>query len=196
MNIRNREGAEPLNGGTPYLCNTSNEYIPAYLMQDGKGNATVSVFNATGIHPESRYDYHKEYGINDTNLKDFYQTNEIESINPNNKYVPIQKNTEIEHIALGAGIALPIGTIFMNSDARDKTVYVVKKLDDKLQTLGIFAKDGKKINLNGKTAKNGVMVLKKLAFKGGSLNKQFNIANKYQTFETPVDENKLSILAR
>jgi hypothetical protein len=209
MNIRNREGASPLNEGTPYVCNTTNEFIPAYLMQDGKGNATVSVFNATGINPENRFDYHQKLGINNSNAKDFYATNEIESINPMNKYVPIQKNTEIDNIELatiGAGIALPVGTIFMNTDARDKTVYEVKRFIKKIEengsqkeipTLGIFKKGGGKINLNSKTAKNGVMVLKKMAFRGGNLNKQFNIAsNHYGLTQEPEEGKNLSLISR
>ena len=60
--------------------------------------------------------------------------------------------------------------------------------------------------MNGLTAKNGVMVLKhlnkagkQLAFRGTGLgfNKQYKIiSNPYQKTETPVEGDKLSLIAR
>ena len=124
----------------------------------------------------------------------FFAQNNIESINPDNRFVPIQRTKEIDYIELGAGIALPVGLTFMNSDVRDKTLYVVERVKDKLR---IVCKNGK-IKIGGK----GVTILKHVAkpvFKGNSnfYNKQFNIvSNPYQKIETPIEGEKLSILTK
>lgn len=208
MSLRSRDGVMALNNGTAYEMSTSDENIPAFMMQDGYGNMTVSVFNAVDINSQPRFDYFKEFGITDSNRAKFFADNKIESINSNNRYVPIQKNKEIDYIALGAGLSLPLGLTFLNSDNRDKAVYVVKKIMDKAGKdtgkLGIF-KQGGKISLNGLTAKNGAMVLKhvsgygkKLVFRGNSanLNRTYNVVtNPYQKFETPVEGEKLSLIA-
>ena len=103
---------------------------------------------------------------------------------------------------LGAGIAIPVGTVFTNANARDKAEYVVKEIGGKL---GIVKKDGGKIVMDGKTAKNGVMILKhikKVIFKGAPkkkvyYNKQYNFAsNPYKQPEQTIEGEKLSILAK
>ena len=203
MSLRSKDGVDALNNGTAYLMETSDEYVPAFMMQDGSGNITVSVFNATDIDVDPRVDYFKKYGITEKNREKFFAENEIESINPNNRYVPIQKNKDIEAIYLAGGMTLPIGLTFMNADARDKAIYIVKKIQDKI---GIVRQGTNEfIRLNGKTAKNGVMVLKHIAKKAknpcfrGSVgyNKQYNlVTNPYQKIEMPVEGEKLSILAR
>lgn len=179
-NIRNRSGVNALNNGTAYSAMTSDKNIPAFIMQDGYGNMTVSIFNATGINVNNRFDYFKSLGITDENKKSFFEENKIDSFNPDNRYVPIQKNVDIDFIELCAGISLPLGLTFLNSDARDKAEYIIKKIDNKFR---IVNKNGGKISLNGFTAKNGVMVLKhakdigkRLAFKG-SYNTQYQIFN-------------------
>ena len=202
--IRNREGVDALNNGTVYQAITSDkDNIPAFLTQDGYGNMTVSVFNATGINPLSRFDYFKELGINEKNKDAFFAKNNIESINKNNRYVPIQANKDIDFIELAAGISLPVGLTFINSDSRDKSIYTVQKVGEKFR---IVNKSGKKISLNGITAKNGAMVLKhvsksakRIAFRGSSqtLNKQYNIvSNPYGKIEATINGKKLLIVSK
>ena len=194
IGIRSREGVQALSNGTAYMLRTNSEEIPAYLMQDAYGNMTISVFNATDIDPKHRVDYFEKFGINEENKKKFFEENDIESINPDNRFVPIQRSKEIDYIELGAGIALPVGLTFMNSDLRDKAVYVVERVKDKLR---IVSKSGK-----FKISSKGVTVLKHVAkpvFKGGSkfYNKQYNIvSNPYRKTEAPVEGEKLSILAK
>ena len=203
LGIRSREGVDALNNGTVYNVSTSNEHIPAMLMQDGYGNMTVSVFNSLGIDPHSRINYFDKLGITPKNKAKFFADNHIESINPDNPYVPIQKQEEIDFIELGAGLSLPLGLTFMNSDSRDKALYVVKKIGDKFR---IENKNGGKIVLNGLTAKNGAMVLKhasdvgkRVVFRGSSqvLNKQYKIvSNPYQKIENSIDGQKLSLISK
>ncbi len=219
MSIRNRDGVTALNNGTAYMMNTSDENIPAFMMQDGYGNMTVSVFNATGISTNARFDYFKQLGITDKNKDKFFADNNIESFNKNNRYVPIQAKKELDYIELGAGLSLPLGLVFMNSDTRDKALYEVakftKKIKEKIgdkeiekavETIGIKRKNGGKIILDGLTAKNGAMVLKhvsgfgkKVVFRGSSqtINKQYKIvSNPYQKFEAPVEGEKLSLISK
>ena len=103
-------------------------------------------------------------------------------------------------IMLGAGVAVPVGTVFTNSNAKDKTEYVVKEVGGKI---GIVRKDGKKIIMNGKTSKNGVMILKHIKnviFRGSNTkayNAQFKYAsNPYKNVEQPEEGQKLSIISK
>ncbi len=146
----------------------------AIMMQGADGEIAVSVFNSGGISHDNRVNYFekltKETGIdlNDPQKrKKFFEENNIDSVNFNNPYVPIQKRSEIDAIMLGAGIALPIGTLFINANGNDNLEYIVKQVKN---GLGIVRKDGKKIVMDGLTAKNGVMVLRKLSFKGSHNN--------------------------
>ena len=87
----------------------------------------------------------------------------------------------------------------MNSNMKDKAEYVVKEIGGKL---GIVRKDGGKIVMDGKTSKNGVMILKhlkKIAFRGRKpyYNKQYNIVSNPYTKAESIEEGKnLSIIAR
>lgn len=168
----------------------------AYLQHNAQGNMTVSIFNADGINHSNRFDYFKEYGLDtEDKRKKFFADNNIESINPSNKYIPIQKKSEIDYIMLGAGVAIPVGTVFTNANVRDKAKYVVKEINGKL---GIF-REGGKIVMDGLTSKNGVMILKhvkNIAFRG-NINKQYNIVSNPYKSVVPVEEGqKLSIIAR
>ena len=134
-----------------------------------------------------------KYGINNEIqnkcndlLENINSYNNIDSINPNNRYVPIQPKAEMDSIVLGSAIALPVGTVFMNANARDKARYVVNEFG------AIVKEGGGKIVMDGLTSKNGVMILrhlKKVAFKGKQhktyFNPQYNFAsNPYQKAET------------
>ena len=210
MKIRSREGVDALNNGTAYMMKTSEKNIPAFMMQDGFGNMTVSVFNATGIKRNPRFNYFDELKINENNREETFKKENIESFNEKNPYVPIQKNNEIEYIALGSAISLPLGLTFLNSDLRDKTEYIIDHIKDKktgeIIGRGIFKKGGGNISLNSLTAKNGTMILKhvkklgqQLAFRSNSpvYQKQFNIvSNPYNKIETPLEGEKLSLIAR
>lgn len=168
------DGGEALNNGTPYRASTSAPEVPAILMQDGYGNISVSVFDATGV---------------DTN----------------NRAMPHQKDHGIDYIMLGAGLSLPIGLTFTNTNGKDKATYIVQDIfkDGKCIGRGLKVKEGSYIALNNDTLRNGVMVLKhtakKLMFRGNSrqINKQYNIvSNPYKKIETPQEGQNLSIIAK
>ena len=98
-------------------------------------------------------------------------------------------------IVLGAGVAIPVGTVFMNANSKDKTEYVVKEVGNKK---AIVRKDGGKIIMDGKTAKNGVMILKKIKniiFKGHQNQySQYNfVSNPYKQKEPEKNGHMLSI---
>lgn len=171
----------------------------AYMMQNANGDITVSVFNVGDLEFSNRYDYFQKYALDtEEKRKQFFEDNNIESINPNNPYVPILPKSDLDMIMLGAGVALPVGTVFMNANAKDKTEYVVKEVGNKK---AIVRKDGGKIIMDGMTAKNGVMILKKIKniiFKGHQ-NKysQYNfVSNPYMHNEPVVEGQNLSIIAR
>lgn len=110
------------------------------------------------------------------------------------------KPSEIDMLILGAGVALPVGTVFANAMSKDKTEYVVKEINGKK---GIVRKDGKKIIMDSMTSKNGVMILKRIKniiFRGAPkkvyYNKQYNFAsNPYKQIEQSAEGEKLSIIA-
>ena len=177
----------------------------AYLMQSANGDMAISIFKAGAIDHGNRVNYFEKYK-DEYNLKSdadwqrFLKDNNIESINPDNKYVPVQPKSELDSIVLGAGIALPIGTIFVNAKARDNAKYVVKQVNGKL---AIAREDGKKIVMDGQTSKNGVMILKKLrkiAFKGsqGFYNNQYNImsSNSYSKIRNAEQGKNLSLVSK
>ena len=171
----------------------------AYMMQNANGEVTVSVFNVGDLEFSNRYDYFKKYGLDtEEKRKKFFEENNIESINPNNPYVPILPKSDLDMIVLGAGVAIPVGTVFMNANLKDKTEYVVKEVGNKK---AIVRKDGGKIIMDGKTAKNGVMILRKIKniiFKGHQ-NKysQYNfVSNPYKQNKPAEEGQKLSIIAK
>ncbi len=215
--VRELEEMRPLNNGTPYKVypkvvengaeQSYHEQLPAILMQDAHGNMAISIFNALGINPDHRAIYDKEHFKNDN----------IDTINSDNKYVPKQHKAEIDYIKLGAGMSIPVGTEFINILTKEK--YVAKYINNEL----VIAAENGKIVLDGKTAKYGRMLLttikeaaqkgkrvlnhknvataaKKAAvsFKGNAYyNKQYNIVtNPYKKAETPIEGEKLSIVAR
>ena len=171
----------------------------AYLMQSSNGDMTVSVFNADGIDHGNRVNYFEKYGItNEAERKKFFEDNNIQSINPNNPYIPIQPKSDLDYIMLGAGLALPVGTVFKNANIRDKAKYVVKEINGKS---AIFKEGGGKIIMDGLTAKNGVMILKKLAFRGAKnrtyYNTQYHFATRpYSQQEEAKAGQNLSVIVR
>lgn len=181
----------------------------AYMMQSSNGDMTISLFNAGDIDFSNRCNYfekiQKDYKVDlstEEKRKKFFEENNIVSINPNNKYVPIQPKSEMDAILLGAGIAIPAGTVFTNANARDKARYVVKEIGGKL---GIVKEGGGKIVMDSLTSKNGVMILKhikNIVFKGAQkkkvyYNAQYNfVSNPYKKQDDVVSGEKLSIVAR
>ena len=158
------------------MLGSSSDTCPAYLMQNAENDMAITIFNANGININNQFDYFKEYGLDDENKrKEFFEKNHIQSINPDNKYVPIQKSLEIAPIMLG-GATIAVGTVFENINSDDKTKYVVKLNQNNQRVLASVSESGKLI-LNGLTAKNGVMVLRKVAqkitFKGFGYYNQF-----------------------
>ena len=172
----------------------------AYMMQSTDGDMAISVFNASGINHDNRHNYFKDFDIEDKGKRlQFFKDNNIETLNIDNPYIPIQEKSSMDAILMGAGVAIPVGTVFINADSRDKAKYVVEQIGDRL---GIVRKDGSKtgkIILDGITAKNGVMILRKLkniAFKG-SLNQQYHFSqNAYQINNKPEVGNQLSLVLR
>jgi len=169
----------------------------AYMTQSPDGDIAISIFNAGGIDHNNRVNYFEKYGKHTKSEREqFLRENNIETMNPDNPYIPIQPKSELDAILMGAGVTIPLGTVFFNADARDKARYVVEKIGDRI---GIVKEGGKKIIMDGITAKNGVMILRKaLSFKGkGVYNKQYNFAsNPYQQMPTQEQGKKLSIVAR
>ncbi len=170
----------------------------AYMMYSADGNAAISIFDAGAIDFGNRYDYFKKYGIrSQAELQDFLRKNNAQTINPENRYVPLIPKSEIDAIILAGGIALPVGTVFVNSNARDKARYVVQQAKDGLK---IVKEGGGKIIMDCFTSKNGVMILKRLGFRGSKrplFNKQFNIfSNPYKISESVEEGKNLSILFR
>ncbi len=172
----------------------------AYMMQGADGDMAISIFNAGGIDRRNRVNYYEKYGLHTKEQKEqFFRDNNIRSINPNNPYIPIQEKSELDAILMGAGVSIPIGTVFMNADARDKAKYVVEKIGN---TIGIVREGGKKIIMDGMTAENGVMVLKKVknvAFRGSVRlnNQKYIIGSNLYTKSAEREQGKnLSLIAQ
>lgn len=172
----------------------------AFMMLGDDGDMAISVFNAAGIDHGNRVNYYEKYGLHTKSEREkFIRDNNIETINPNNPYIPIQQKTEMDAILMGAGVAIPLGTIFINADSRDKTKYIVKEINNRI---GIVRADGKKIIMDGLTAKNGTMILRKLkniAFRGSqnTYNQQYNIVSNPYGKTTEVKTGKaLSVISQ
>ena len=175
----------------------------AYMMQNANGDMTVTLMNAGDVEFGNRVDYFAKYGLDtEEKRKNFFEENNIDSINPENRYVPILPKSEVDSILLAAGVSIPVGTIFMNSNTRDKARYVVKDLGNGMR--GIVKEGGGKIIMDGLTSKNGVMILKhikNIVFKGNKhreyYNPQYNfVSNPYKQKEIPVEGEKLSLLSK
>ena len=80
--------------------------------------------------------------MNEKNKDRIFRENNIDSINKDNPYVPIQLSRNIEYIELPSGTSLPIGTVFANSDIRDKAKYVVQRIKS-TNGLGIVKEKGR-----------------------------------------------------
>ena len=169
------------------------------------GDVTVSLFNAAGVNPDNRHNYFDDEDRKldtEEKRKQYFEENNITSINPNNKYVPILPRTEVDYLLLSAGISLPAGMILINSNKSDKSRYVVKVLNNGRRA--ITKEGGGKIIMDGLTSRNGVMILtnaiKRIAFKGNNkpfYNETFNIAPKpYINKSENLVGEKLSILAQ
>lgn len=170
------------------------------------GDVTISLFNATGVNPDNRHNYFDDEDRKlDTEAKrqKYFKDNNIISINPNNKYVPILPRTEVDYLLLGAGVSLPAGMILKNSNKNDKSRYIVKVLSNGRRA--IVKEGGGKIIMDGLTSRNGVMILtnavKKIAFRGSSnkpfYNETFNIiSNPYKNKIKDQVGQKLSITSR
>ncbi|MCQ2739029.1 MAG: alpha-amylase family glycosyl hydrolase [bacterium] len=182
--IRSTAGVEPINNGTPYILETNNNEIPAFMYQDSKGNVAFSVLNLSDIDSHNRHDYTANRSC----------ANNVNTINNENKYVPVQSDKEIDGLILPAGLALTAGMMFKNINGNDTNEYIVK-LEDGIYKL--VEKVSNKIKLNGKTTKNGVMILKHIPFRGNSINKQYNIVtNPYAKKDNSINGSKLLIVAK
>lgn len=169
------------------------------------GDVTISLFNAAGVNPDNRHNYFDDEDRKlDTEEKrqKYFKENNIYSINPNNKYVPILPKTELDYLLLGAGVSLPAGMILVNSNKNDKSRYIVKVLANGKRA--IVKEGGGKIIMDGLTSRNGVMILtnaiKKIAFRGSNkqfFNKTFNIvSNPYENRPQYTVGQKLSVTSR
>ena len=178
----------------------------ALMRQSANGtDITVSLFNASGVNADNRHNYFDDedrHFSSEKERRDYFEKNNIISINPNNKYVPILPKSEVDYIVLGAGVTLPVGMIFVNSNTIDKTRYIVQKLSDGKR---VIAKEGGgKIIMDGITSKNGVMILRnlarKIAFRGKQqafYNEKFNIvSNPYKKQHDVESGKQLSLISR
>ena len=142
-------------------------------------------------------------GIEDpAKRKKFFEDNNIESIDSENRYVPIRPKSELDYILLGSAVSLPVGMIFMNANSKDKNIYEVADINGKR---AIVKKGGGKIILDGKTAKDGVMVLKKvikkIGFRGKNNNQFYNekfniVSNPYKQKELTETGKNLSLVSK
>ena len=178
MKMRSQDGLEAINNGTPYILSTSNPNVPAYMFQDGDGNVAISVLNATDKQTAHRAEYDKK----------------------GNKHVPAQKELELDEIILPAGIALTAGAVFANISGKDGSKYIVELKDGIYRLKRKAGEAFAKIKMNNDTAKNGVMILKKVsktAFKGKNLNSQYNfVSNPYAKNKNAELGHNLSIVSR
>ena len=186
----------------------------AYMMQGSDGKIAISLFNAAGIDHRNRVNYFEKYNkykdeekeqfIKDNNIRRIEKYNSddlnraLKSKRKYNPYVPMQEKTELDAILMGAGVTIPLGTVFYNVCGNDdKTEYIVKKIKDKI---GIVRADGKKIIMDGLTSRHGVMMLTN--FRGrqnnnGIYTKQFNIvSNPYKSTNVQTKGEKLSVISR
>ena len=173
----------------------------AYLRQSANGDMTISIVDTGWVNNDNRYDYFKHYGLETKDdVQHFFKINNIDSINPENKYVPIMNRTEFDYILLGAGIALPTGLTFTNANGKDKVKYIVEKIGEYYK---IARQDGKKIVMDGLTSRNGVMLLKhtkKIGFKGNAATKLhnsiYNVANTaYKNVSSAEYGKNLSVIS-
>ena len=138
----------------------------------------------------------KQYLNSNINTKNVnsMNTNTITVGNFNNIYNTSSNTVELSEIALPVGISLAAGTTFVNIASKDKTEYVIDKLGH------LVRKDGKKIVMNGDTAKHGAMFLKKasrIIFKGNHLNSKYYIQiNPYRKTEKTEIGSNLSLIAK
>jgi len=182
----------------------------AYMMQGSDGRTAISVFNAAGIYHGNRVNYFEKFNKHsDKEIEDFIADNNIDRIESYNSddlnkslksnrkynpYVPMQEKTVLDAILMGAGVTIPVGTVFYNICRNDKTEYIVKKIKDKI---GIVRADGKKIVMDGLTAKHGVLMLTNFrGHQNNFYNKKYNIVtNPYKTSKTIAKGQKLSYIA-
>lgn len=180
----------------------------AFLMHSTDGDMAISVLNAEGIDHRNRVNYFEKFGLDTVEKQEeFFKRNNIERFDIQgmhknrkyNPYIPMQERSEFDAILMGAGVTIPLGTMFINTDVRDTAKYIVRKINDRI---GIFREDGKKIVMDGLTAKNGALILRKVAFKGRSAeksfyNKQYNfVSNIYEKPEAKESGKYLSLISK
>lgn len=207
MGLRSQAGAEALNQGTLYLAHTSaGESIPAWLMQDGYGNMTVSIVNLSGLNHGHRHDYYADNDINDKNKAEKLGPDNlnVRSINPDNRFVPIIKKQEVDYIEF-EGFNLPENLEFTNINPADKAVYVTKFFDGVTRLVRKADQFGTKFVMNGSTSENGVMILKRtvrkaISSRGRHINPQYNIVSNPQNLYAPAlpvkQGEKLSLISK
>ncbi len=171
LKIRSIKGLEALNNGDPYMLETNVPETMAMLFHDSEDNAAITVMNAVGLNKHS-----------------------IDNDNP----IPSAKDIELKDILLPAGIALPVGTVFMNAvNENDGAKYLIQKLQDGMYHL--IREGGGNIALNKDTTTHGAMFLKrisKVAFRGKNINKQYHIvSNPYQSVNKTNLGKNLSIIS-
>ena len=172
----------------------------------------ISMINLTGYDHANRINYFERLKLQNVEerAKAFEQKSEdsIVSVNPDNPLVPIQKAYKLSYIELPPEITLPVGTTFYNAvKGCEADKFIVDYIEDNGRKFLGIVRDiaqgfGREIVINGKTGRNGVMVLKhaaKVAFKGNSINKQYNVTcpiyKNYSADNSMTVGQNLSILA-
>ena len=172
----------------------------------------ISLINLTGYDHANRINYFERLKLENAedraNAFNQDSLDSIVSVNPDNPMVPIQKAYSLSHIEFPPEITLPVGTTFYNAVKGCETdEFIVKYIEKEgRKFLGLIRNKaqgfGENIVINGKTGRNGVMVLKKVAkvaFKGNNINKQYNVTcpiyKNYGVDNSMTIGQNLSILA-
>lgn len=194
INLRAPNGKlNAINEGSPFYVNQvdakDGTKVGATMFVDPEGNTAISLFNMSGLSPNSRKSY---------------------DANAQNPYIPKLNEIKIDKIPLCLG--LTAGMAFKNVMENDDTIYKVVKEGlsyciKRFEQIGGGRLKQIDIVLNDFTAKHGVFSItkkvmgSKIHFKGNSrtyYNPQYNIVSNPNYFSTPIEEcgTKLSILAK
>ena len=171
-NVRNVEGAEALNIGTPYMLHFK-DHIGAWLMQS-KDSMTITIMTGNGINNAYR-------GKRNENFEDVLNNIEFP------EGLLIEAGTKFECITSKSIIRCIVEHFQKENNGK----YFAR----------LIPKDISEIKLNAHTAPNGVAIFKRVpVFRGKHLNQQYNITtpiyNTYNTQTSNSEGQNLSIMCK
>ena len=182
ISLRNRPDTEPLRAGTPYEMKAGyrdgngveNSSFPAYLVQASNGDANIVIMSPHWLKQGGDVDY--------------YNT-------------PEQTNMDLDFVEFTSGAALAAGTVFMNINPKDKARYIVKSTAQGVYKL--VKENCHKLSIDKFIDDKGVMVLKKIPFRGRNnnlpktINSRYNFStNLYERTENSIAGEKLSLISK